>query len=127
MGQELLDDLIILYDEIRLDIYPYLYKLDDTIASEINLLDKECCSIVKNLIFDDEDFNFSEIKEIQTMCVEDLNSILDELSRETPIQKIEIILNNSLKKELSNNKIKDLKYINNINYYGSDIFYDIPI
>ena len=121
MGQELLDDLIILYDEIRLDIYPYLYKLDDTIASEINLLDKECCSIVKNLIFDDEDFNFSEIKEIQTMCVEDLNSILDELSRETPIQKIEIILNNSLKKELSNNKIKDLKYINNINYYGSDM------
>ena len=55
------------------------------------------------------------------MCVEDLNSILDELSRETPIQKIEIILNNSLKKELSNNKIKDLKYINNINYYGSDM------
>lgn len=121
IGQELLDDLIILYDEVRLDIFQYLYNLDDILASEIKLLDKEICSRVNNLIFDDRNFNSNEIQEIQAMCLSDLTSILDELSKKTPKQKIEAILKNSLKKELSNNKSVDLKYIDNINYYGSDI------
>ncbi len=116
-GQEILDNLIILYGETGLDIYNYLYNLDEIINSEIRLLNKKIASILSKAIFEEEHINSSEIKEIQAMCVDDLTLIFEELDEE--IQKID--LENPLKKRLSHNKTANLKYIDNINYYFSDM------
>lgn len=116
-SQEILNNLIILYDLMRLDIYPYLYRLDDIVSSEIKLLDSECASILSKAIFDEKNVNTSEIKEIQTMCFNDLTSMLKELNEMIPPNYLE----NHLKRSLSRNKSVNLKYIDNINYYGSDM------
>ncbi len=116
-GQEIIDNLIILYGETGLDIYDYLYNLNDIIISEIKLLDKEIASILLKAIFEEEQIDSPEIKEIQAMCVDDLTLIFDELDEK--IQKID--LESLLKKRLSHNKTANLKYIDNIKYYFSDM------
>lgn len=114
LGREILCDLLILHNLKNLDIFPYLYKLSDTLFSEVELINMEFKSILKDQLFSDSPLNYNELNKIQKMCLEDLTSFIEELRKILPNDEIQ----NIIQKELSNNKVKKLNNIKNSHFYN---------